>query len=127
MTATEELRRLLDERGVEYQFNEIIKVFEWHYEGTDGDGFAHATEVQGGINIIACSLTPEQAIAATLGPCNDSCSCTNGERTGERTGLASTLGAGTWSDFDMKMAYHMGYDDALAGRKPDAGKVVADG
>ena len=26
-------------------------------------------------------VTPEQAIAATLGPCNDSCNCTNGERT----------------------------------------------
>ena len=65
-TATEELRRLLDERGVEYRFNEITKVFEWHFEGTDGDGSAHATEVHGGINIIACSLTPEQAITATL-------------------------------------------------------------
>lgn len=68
MTATDELRCLLDERGVEYRFNDITKVFEWHFEGTDGDGSAHATEVNGGINIIACSLTPEQAVAATLGP-----------------------------------------------------------
>lgn len=67
MSATDELQAMLDERGVEYRFNEITKVFEWHFEGTDGDGSAHATEVQGGINIIACSLTPEQAIAATLG------------------------------------------------------------
>lgn len=67
MTATEELRAMLDERGVEYRFNEYTKVFEWHFDGTDGEGSAHATEVDGGINIIACSLTPEQAIAATLG------------------------------------------------------------
>lgn len=66
-SSTKILRRLLDERGVEYRFNESTKVFEWHFEGTDGEGSAHATEVNGGINIIACSLTPEQAIAATLG------------------------------------------------------------
>ena len=67
MTVTDELRFLLDERGVEYRFNDATKVFEWHFDGTDGEGSAHATEVNGGINIIACSLTPEQAIAATLG------------------------------------------------------------
>lgn len=67
MTATERLRQLLDERGVEYRLNEHTKVFEWHFDGTDGEGSAHATEVKGGINIIACSLTPEQAVEATLG------------------------------------------------------------
>ena len=67
MTATETLRQLLDERGVEYRFKESTKVFEWHFDGTDGEGSAHATEVNGGINIIACSLTPEQAVEATLG------------------------------------------------------------
>ena len=66
--ATGKLRSMLDKRGVEYRFNENTKVFEWHFEGTDGEGHAHATEVGGGINIIACSLTPEQAINATLGP-----------------------------------------------------------
>ena len=65
--ATDELRRMLDERGVEYRFNDATKVFEWHFDGTDGEGSAHATEVNGGVNIMACSLTPEQAIAATLG------------------------------------------------------------
>lgn len=67
MTATDELRRMLDERGVKYRLNERTKVFEWRFDGTDGDGSAHATEVDGGINIIACSLTPSQAIDATLG------------------------------------------------------------
>lgn len=67
MTPTDEMHRLLTEAGVEYRFNDATKVFEWHFDGTDGEGSAHATEVNGGINIIACSLTPEQAIAATLG------------------------------------------------------------
>ena len=73
MTATERVHRLLDERGVEYRFNDATKVFEWHFDGTDGEGSAHATEVNGGVNIIACSLTPEQAVAATLGQgtCHD--------------------------------------------------------
>lgn len=73
MTATDELRRLLDERGVEYKYNEYTKVFEWHFDGTDGNGSAHATEVHGGINIMACSLTPKQAIDATLerGECHE--------------------------------------------------------
>ena len=85
MTATEVLRRLLDERGVEYRFNDATKVFEWHFDGTDGEGSAHATEVNGGVNIIACSLTPEQAIAATLGSSSCTNNCTNGERTGTCT------------------------------------------
>lgn len=67
MTATETLRQLLDERGAEYKLNEYTKVFEWHFDGTDREGSAHATEVNGGINIIACSLTPMQAVEATLG------------------------------------------------------------
>lgn len=67
MSATDELSRLLSERGVEYQLNEVTKIFEWHFDGTDGEGSAHAAEVHGGINIIACSLTPEQAVEATLG------------------------------------------------------------
>lgn len=68
MSATDELLRMLTEAGVEYRFNDATKVFEWHFDGTDGEGSAHATEVHGGINIIACSITPEQAIDATVGP-----------------------------------------------------------
>ena len=32
----------------------------------------------------------------------------------------------SWTDIDMKMAYHSGYDDALAKVKPNADKVVAE-
>ena len=68
MTATERVRELLDERGVEYGFVHGYKIFHWDYDGANGKGSVFATEVDGGINIIAYGLTPEQAIAATLGP-----------------------------------------------------------
>ena len=86
LTATDELRRILDERGVEWwpsdeRWNaDVIKhwyagLLKWTaIEGEDG---LWVNAGVAGHN----SLTPEQAIAATLGPCNDSCNCTNGERT----------------------------------------------
>lgn len=78
MTATDELRRMLDERGVE------------HYDGTectlwlrDGVGYrASADELANGrMSLYMLCETPEQAIAATLGSCNCSDNCTGGERT----------------------------------------------
>lgn len=86
MTATEELRRLLDERGVEWWPSD---------ERWNEDGITHwyagilkwtAIEDEDGLWLNAGvaghnSLTPEQAIAATLGPYSDSCSCTNSGRT----------------------------------------------
>lgn len=107
MTAMERVRELLDERGVEYRFNERTKVFEWHFDGTDGEGSAHATEVDGGVNIIACSLTPEQAIAATLGSCN----CLNSERTGtciaDETETISVRGDTRGYYFDKHFTIHV--------------------
>ena len=77
MSSTDDLRRLLDERGV-----------EWDY----GIGGAYTTEFSAnGVMLnfrdwrdgVICStiLTPEQAIAATLDSCNCSNNCTNAERT----------------------------------------------
>lgn len=97
-SATDELRRLLDERGVEYEGG--ARSLRWRdRNGVMMQAFPLAN---GELGMGVWSCTPEQAIAATLG-------------------------TGTLSDFDMQMAYHMGYDDALARRKPDAGKVVSDG
>lgn len=94
MTATDELRRMLDERGVEYRFSECTKVFDWHFNGANGEGDACAMEVQGGINILARGITPEQAIAATLGA--GTCTLIN---------AADDLGSGT-SSF---MCFECGY------------------
>ena len=74
MTATDELRRMLDERGVEWSNvrndgSESNFFTEWQFDGIDGR--ATATEWSAGNNlsmaIYRWSLTPEQAIAATLG------------------------------------------------------------
>ena len=76
MTATDELRRLLDERGVE------------HYDGTertlwgkDASGYRFSADelTSGRMSVHMWCETPEQAIDATLGSCN----CSNSERTNE--------------------------------------------
>lgn len=69
MTATDELRRLLDERGVEWWKPVQMEGSEytrWH----DANGMEWTTsEIHGSrkLRIGASFITPEQAIAATLG------------------------------------------------------------
>ena len=78
MTATDELRAMLDERGVRYDkaatvIGETVATF-WH----DRDGYPcsaieGADDIPDGeVSVQAC-VTPEQAIAATLGrgECHD--------------------------------------------------------
>ena len=74
MTATDELRRMLDERGVEWSNvrndgSESNFFTEWQFDGIDGR--ATATEWSAGNNlsmaIYRWGLTPEQTIDATLG------------------------------------------------------------
>lgn len=71
MTATDELRELLDERGVEWTNpNSILRddMTSWVANGFDYDAF----EVSDGTLVLSAAhqddLTPEQAIEATLGP-----------------------------------------------------------
>ena len=80
MDVTEELCRLLDEQGLEWREHEApaaecIAFF-------DGNGWHDCWESVGGEVNVTFSMTPEQAIAATLGSCNCSNDCTNGEQTG---------------------------------------------
>jgi len=78
-TATDELLTLLKEHGAEHYEHEApatdcIAFF-------DGEGWHDCWEsVDGEVNV-TFSMTPEQAIAATLGSCNCPNNCTNGERT----------------------------------------------
>lgn len=74
MTATDKLRRLLDERGVEWgnvrnDGSESNFFTEWRFDGIDGR--ATATEWSAGNNLSMAihrwGLTPEQAVEATLG------------------------------------------------------------
>lgn len=79
MTATEKLRTMLDERGVEWTNpNSSLRdeMTSWVANGFDYDAF----EVPDGTLVLTAAhqddLTPEQAIAATLGAgtCKDVCS-----------------------------------------------------
>jgi len=74
MTATDELRRLLDERGVEWgnirnDGSESDYLTEWQFEGVQSYAVATEWAVGGGLSLETHrhSLTPEQAIDATLG------------------------------------------------------------
>lgn len=64
MTATDELRKLLDERGVEYEAERIdsSNYFTWG----ENDCYSY-TEYPDGTVLRIWDCTPEQAIAATLG------------------------------------------------------------
>lgn len=89
MSATEVLRRLLDERGMEWgnirnDGSESDYLTEWQFENNQGKAIAIEWAVGSGLSveIHRYHLTPEQVIAATLGSCNCSNNCTNSERTG---------------------------------------------
>lgn len=82
MTATDELRRLLDERGVEYEGEtdgDGWAFTRWH--GFDDTGWlASSDELCGLLDLRGRYLfTPEQAIEATLG--RGTCSCTTPDGT----------------------------------------------
>ena len=70
MTATDELRRLLDERGVEHY--DGTETTLWGYEPTSESTGAYriaADEISGGrMQVRMFNVTPTQAIEATLGP-----------------------------------------------------------
>ena len=65
-SATDELRRLLDERGVEYQLDHGYREFFWDF-GESGKARASAIGTKGLVQMIVTGITPEQAIDATLG------------------------------------------------------------
>lgn len=64
MTATDELRELLDERGVEHEDNEDVTRFF----GPDGFEVVMQEDIDGKLDCLTpIYLTPEQAVEATLG------------------------------------------------------------
>ena len=66
-SATDELRRLLDERGVEYMLDQRYRELFWDF-GESGKARASAIGTKGLVQMIVTGITPEEAIAATLGP-----------------------------------------------------------
>ena len=106
MTATDELRRLLDERGVDYVGTHQAFTAWWG----DHDIYWSAMEVYDGELDLGTNMSnvfPEQAIAATLGSSN----CTNGERTGtciaDETETISVRGDTRGYYFDKHFTIHV--------------------
>lgn len=102
LTATERLRAMLDERGVEWWADDAktVKATHWKFGNGASAMFAEYDDGKTAFVTSGATWTHEQAIAATLGP-------------------------GTcFTRTDMMLAYHVGYEDALAKRKPNADKVV---
>lgn len=80
-SSTKILRRLLDERGVEYDTDDEdgCEFTEWMANGLEWEADSRGELVS---LMPVMLITPEQAIAATLGSCNCTNDCTNSERTG---------------------------------------------
>lgn len=72
------LRRILDERGVEYTANE--RDTQWWPKDNPAGVLAETSRYPRG-TLDVYGLTPEQAIAATLGSSSCTNDCTNSERT----------------------------------------------
>jgi len=70
-SATEELRRLLDERGAEWielVGHPVVVGTAWYdRDGCSCAALEHADDVPDGMLSVHANLTPEQAIAETLG------------------------------------------------------------
>ena len=94
-SATDELRRMLDERGVEYMEDHGYREFFWDF-GESGRARASAIGTKGLVQMIVTGITPEQAIAATLG--NEGVARSN-------DGVAE-LGAGTCRNISKVMDEH---------------------
>lgn len=94
MTATDELRRLLDERGVEY--DDSFGATEFH--GDCGSVVvAFNSKKKDAILYVNAYLTPEQAVEATLG--RGTCHDKNGRN--RRMGFECTVCGVMCSDCDM--------------------------
>ncbi len=95
MTATEELRRMLDERGVEH--TDAEDGHAQHTWWSDGDHEIGASN--SGERLAVYNLTPEQAIAATLG----AGTCHNASKVMDEHGQArfACSECGAWIDSRM--------------------------
>lgn len=92
MTATDELRRLLDERGVEWRYKDERTTY-W-YGTLDGKEWGEWTAIEMGdylhltFSANGDTVTPEEAIAATLGSVSEKDSERVSEKGSERRGRA---------------------------------------
>lgn len=111
MTATDELRRRLDERGMEYGGSDAVVYFEDRrgYKAAAWDAPRRYGE---GVLCVCHTATPEQVISATLGSCN----CSNSERTN-----------GTCSIELIGMDYRCSVCDGVVGTIDSTSELYIDG
>lgn len=131
MTATERLRALLDERGVEWgnirrDGSESNYLTEWQYDGTSSRAIATEWAVGSGLSIEIhhYGLTPEQAVEATLGrgTCKDVCNSVS-EFTCSACGFNCDLTS--WiSLFDGDEGRHRHYHHGTPNYCPNCGRKV---
>ena len=76
----EVLSKLCDEHGLKHWDSEAMACETHVFIDKNGNPHECWESSCGMVNVVF-SMTPEQAIAATLGSCNCSNNCTNGERT----------------------------------------------
>lgn len=67
MSVTEDLRRMLDERGIEWNTFSVSNAEYIHWTNSDGHWCAASIGGPLSLHVNILSATPEQAIAATLG------------------------------------------------------------
>ncbi|RVU97030.1 hypothetical protein EII22_08845 [Coriobacteriales bacterium OH1046] len=68
MSATDELRRLLDERGVEWGASDTYRLLVTSWKDANGHSWAFMEHRDGSFSkLTAYHLTPEQVVEATLG------------------------------------------------------------
>ena len=68
MTATEELRAMLDERGVEWKAGDTHRLFVTSWKDADGHSWTFVEHRDGSFcKLTTYHITPAQAVEATLG------------------------------------------------------------
>lgn len=95
MSATEELRRLLDERGVEWAEDDASHTTRW----TNANGQkCSAMYWNPTLSVLISECTPEQAIEATLG--HGTCRVISTEKFGDMFGYRLSCGHSMVNPFD---------------------------
>ena len=80
-TLRPELHKALDAAGIDYWVAQGLTFWNCP-DGRECVAYGYQADGRPTLAVKIVGLTdPAQVIAATLGPCNDSCNCTNGERT----------------------------------------------
>ena len=106
MTATEAVRRMLDERGVEWVGTDFTEPTSGHATNTSLDHDHHDavfTEYVDGTVLRLFDLTPEQAIAATLG--RGECHVKAVRKLGDSFGFKLSCGHSMVNPFDDRPDY----------------------